>query len=110
MEAVTKPPSSNLVTVTGAAAPTSAKIFAGNVLMRVASNLLPFLAGGALVGVLMLAYLMPFMIEQAKDSLRAEFEAYIAPIKTDLNATKIDAKIAKEDALSALVKLEERNK
>lgn len=106
--AVGQKPGNNLITttVTGGNSPVAAKVFAGNVVM-VVKSLLPFLAGGAVIGVLLLAYLVPFFIGQSEAKLKAEFQSYTAKLRTDLDQAKIDAKIAKEDALVALAKLKE---
>lgn len=97
-------------TITGATAPTSGKMSVGNKFNKKVESLLPFLAGASLVGVVMLAYFMPLMINLAMDRVEARVEAKTAKMKTDIEVTKQDAKIAKEDALEAIAKLEEMKK
>ena len=89
-------------TVTGASAPTSAKLNLGNSYKKTVESLIPFLAGGALIGVLCLSYFTPIMIQLSMERVEARIDAKFAQVKTDTGVAKQDAKLAKEDALTAL--------
>lgn len=71
-----------------------------------------FLAGGCLFGMLVLAYLTPFMIEQNGEKVRAQLVAELAkttaPIAADASAAKTQATLAVDRANRMRVNLEER--
>lgn len=77
---------------------------------KTVQSVLPFLVGAGLAGVLILGYLTPIMIQLAMERVEARIEVRLTDIKIKTDIAKQDAKIAKEDALSALSKVEEKLK
>lgn len=86
-------PGHNLITgtVTGASSPTAAKQVLGNVFHKYQSGMVAFLCGAAVMGVLILAYTFPLLLQAYRNEMAAKY-----------NLAVQDAKIAREDATDAL--------